>query len=90
MAMASKKDTRICVIGAGPTGLCALRHLREKFCNIVAFEQMQQLGGLWVYSDKTGFDEDGVRVHSSMYKNLRYETKTIRSSKCNDAHVHEH
>ena len=66
------KNTRVCVIGAGPTGLCALRRLREKFCNIVAFEQMEQLGGLWVYSDKTGFDEDGVYVYWSMYKNLRY------------------
>ena len=72
--MTSFKDTRVCVIGTGPSGLCALRYLREKFCNIVAFEQMEQLGGLWVYSDKTGFDEDGVRVHSSMYKNLRYGT----------------
>ena len=61
----------VCVIGAGPSGLCALRHLKDKFSKVVAFEQGDQLGGLWVYTDKTGQDDDGVLVHSSMYKNLR-------------------
>lgn len=27
-------------------------------------------GGLWVYTDKSGTDEDGYPVHSSLYKNL--------------------
>ena len=69
--MTSQSTKSVCVIGAGPSGLCALRHLKDKFSKVVAFEQGDQLGGLWVYTDKTGEDDDGVLVHSSMYKNLR-------------------
>ena len=71
--MTSQSTKSVCVIGAGPSGLCALRHLKDKFSKVVAFEQGDQLGGLWVYTDQTGEDDDGVLVHSSMYKNLRFD-----------------
>lgn len=29
------------------------------------------IGGTWVYTDKTGKDEYGIPIHSSMYQNLR-------------------
>ena len=64
---------RVIVIGAGPAGLCALRHLKEKpeLYEPMAFEKMDCIGGNWVYSDETDLDENGFTMHSNVYKNLR-------------------
>jgi len=65
---------RVAVIGAGAAGLVALRHLRDHLDTFqpVAFEQTQQIGGTWVYSDEVGIDSStGRPVHSSMYRHLR-------------------
>ena len=70
----TKERTRICVVGAGAAGLCAARHLARNL-NAFAFrvfEKSADVGGTWVYSDRTGSDENGMPIHSSMYKNLRY------------------
>ncbi|OWF48026.1 flavin-containing monooxygenase FMO GS-OX5-like [Mizuhopecten yessoensis] len=63
---------RVAVIGAGAAGLCALRHLttRQYKFRAVCFEQNSRLGGTWIYTDKTGVDDHGLPIHSSMYKNL--------------------
>lgn len=70
--MASEKK-RIAVIGAGPAGLCTLKHLSQSSQDyeIVAFERNFWPGGLWVYTDMTGSDEYGVPIHSAMYKKLK-------------------
>ena len=72
--MASAK--RICIIGAGASGLCAARHIikmnellsftttEEEFIPVV-YEKNKQVGGTWIYTDDTT-----QNVHSSMYKNL--------------------
>ncbi|XP_020709860.2 flavin-containing monooxygenase FMO GS-OX5-like [Athalia rosae] len=65
---------RICVIGAGAAGLCALRHLVKDPDNFEfeAFEQFDHLGGTWVYTEHTGLDEKTLLpIHSSMYRDLR-------------------
>jgi cation diffusion facilitator CzcD-associated flavoprotein CzcO len=57
----------ICIVGAGSGGICAARRCHEeRFSKITVFEQSNTVGGLWNYTNETG-------VHSSMYKNLRYE-----------------
>mmetsp|Transcript_28137 Transcript_28137/g.24869 ORF Transcript_28137/g.24869 Transcript_28137/m.24869 type:complete len:115 (+) Transcript_28137:19-363(+) len=43
---------KVCIIGAGPTGLVALRHLKD-IATCTCFEIKDQVGGLWVYSDNT-------------------------------------
>ncbi|KJZ74233.1 hypothetical protein HIM_06464 [Hirsutella minnesotensis 3608] len=42
----------VAVIGAGPSGIAAARHLRSQgtFDRIVIFEQQHQVGGVWNYS----------------------------------------
>jgi len=65
-------STRLAVIGGGAAGLCAARH----FANLQSvvpcvFEQSDDLGGTWVYTDQTGSDSRGEPIHSSMYSNLR-------------------
>ena len=54
-------DSKIAVIGAGPSGITVLKNLNANgFTNITCFEMSDQIGGNWVYRDKTG--------HSSVFK----------------------
>jgi len=63
---------KIAIIGGGPAGLCAARHLY--FCQSdvklqpVIFEQQECIGGTWVYKDVENPNEE---VISSIYKNLK-------------------
>ena len=67
---------RIAIIGAGPSGLAQLRAFesaRRKGAaipDIVCFEKQEDWGGLWNYTWRTGLDEYGEPVHSSMYRYL--------------------
>lgn len=74
MATASRRRTRVAVIGAGPAGTAALRafhYAREhERCEVVCFEQQADLGGLWNFSWRTGIDGTGAPVHNGMYKHL--------------------
>lgn len=61
---------RVAIIGAGPAGLCAARHLlsiTERKFEPVVFEQRNCVGGTWVYEE---INED-QNVFSNMYKNLK-------------------
>lgn len=64
---------KIAVIGAGAAGLTATKRISEPGSGFecVTFELSDNVGGTWVYTDKTGKDEYGVPVHSSMYQGLR-------------------
>ncbi|GAQ82615.1 Flavin-binding monooxygenase family protein [Klebsormidium nitens] len=66
----------VCVIGAGAAGLVALKELREEGHQVTAFEQNEDIGGVWKYDpdtddDPLGIREDRKKVHSSMYASLR-------------------
>ncbi|CAL1685616.1 unnamed protein product [Lasius platythorax] len=67
-----EKKIKVCVIGAGAAGLCAIRHLAAnvKFETTV-YEQTNEIGGTWVYKEQIGLDANGLPIHSSMYQNLR-------------------
>jgi cation diffusion facilitator CzcD-associated flavoprotein CzcO len=50
--MTSPGDKRICVIGAGPCGLTALKNLLQAGCrNVVCYEQSSGIGGNWAFTD---------------------------------------
>ncbi|WP_095141844.1 flavin-containing monooxygenase [Legionella lansingensis] len=69
MMKISPNALKICIIGAGPSGIAAAKNLlQEGLYNITVFEKNSQLGGNWV------FDEENT--HSSIY-----ETTHIISSK---------
>lgn len=67
---------RVAIIGAGPSGLAALRAFGaarkagEKVPELVCFEKQATLGGMWNYTWRTGLDEYGEPVHASMYRFL--------------------
>lgn len=62
---------KVGVIGAGASGLCAIKYSLSFDCEVIAFERSDTLGGTWVYTDDVGKDKYGNDIHSSMYKNLR-------------------
>jgi trimethylamine monooxygenase len=67
---------RVAIIGAGPCGTAALRAFQsakkngQEIPEIVCFEKQSDWGGLWNYDWRTGLDEYGEPVHSSMYRYL--------------------
>ena len=67
---------RIAVIGAGPSGLAALRAFESarlagaEIPELVCFEKQEDWGGMWNYTWRTGLDEFGEPVHASMYRFL--------------------
>lgn len=65
--------TRIAIVGGGVAGLVVARHTAAQLdtYSVTLFEQTDEIGGTWVYTDETDVDKHGLPVHSSMYKNLR-------------------
>lgn len=62
---------KIAIIGGGAAGLAALRHSKDEGHDCVAYEKSGNVGGTWNYTDRTGVDEYGLPIHSSMYYGLR-------------------
>ncbi len=66
--MIRNNSARVCVIGAGPSGITAGKNLLQVGLeNFVIYEKSDQIGGNWVFSEKPG--------HSSVYET----THTISS-----------
>lgn len=66
---------RICVIGAGPSGLAATKTLREAGLDVTCFDGSPYIGGHWVIDNPTG--------RSSAYCSLRTNT-TKKMSRFSD------
>lgn len=67
---------KVAVIGAGISGLLAVRELQREAHRVVVFEKSQRLGGTWVYdprveADHLDLNPDRETVHSSLYYSLR-------------------
>ena len=72
---------KVAVIGAGAAGLCCARHL-SKYPELFQFrvlEKMHGIGGTWLYtpiersSNPLSDNSEQALVHSSVYKNLRWD-----------------
>lgn len=59
---------RVCVIGAGPSGITALKNLLDEGLEAVCYDRNDRVGGNWIYSEEPS--------HSSVF-----ETTHIISSK---------
>jgi cation diffusion facilitator CzcD-associated flavoprotein CzcO len=56
----------VCVVGAGPSGLVALKELRAVGLDAVAFEAQSGPGGLFVFRESEGLVWDTLRLTSSV------------------------
>lgn len=69
-------QTRIAVLGAGPSGLAQLRAFQtlrdsgQEIPEIVCYEKQADWGGMWRYNWETCTDRNGEPVHGSMYRFL--------------------
>lgn len=66
-----KSPISIAIIGAGASGLTTARHAIDQGHYVTVFEQNNELGGVWVYTDDVGKSKNGLKVHTAMYKGLR-------------------
>lgn len=71
------QNCRVCVIGAGVAGLSSARYLKEEGISFTVLECTQYVGGTWRYDPRVGYDENGLVLHTSMYKHLRYVYKLV-------------
>jgi cation diffusion facilitator CzcD-associated flavoprotein CzcO len=53
---------RVCVIGAGPSGIAAAKNAVQFGFDVVVFEKNNRVGGNWVFDADTG--------HSSVYERV--------------------
>jgi len=60
-----KPGQRVCIIGAGPSGLTACKEMLAAGLEPTLFEQTDQVGGNWVYREETS--------HSSVYNCTRID-----------------
>ncbi|XP_053674895.1 senecionine N-oxygenase-like [Anopheles nili] len=65
------QQKRYCIIGAGISGICAAKTILESGGHVTIYEQTDQIGGTWVYTDVIGNDRFGLPIHTSMYQGLR-------------------
>jgi len=59
---------KVCVIGAGPSGITAIKNLVDQGIEVVAYDRNNEVGGNWIFSENES--------HSSVF-----ETTHIISSK---------
>ncbi|CAN6222153.1 unnamed protein product [Urochloa humidicola] len=72
----SKKKKKVCVVGAGVSGLVSARELRREGHDVTVMEKSAGVGGQWLYDPATdGGDTLGTAgAHSSIYASLRLNT----------------
>lgn len=60
------KVQRIAVIGAGPAGLSAAKHLIGRGFDVTVYEKGSEVGGLWVYDNDNGIGAayQSLRINS--------------------------
>lgn len=61
----------VAVIGAGPSGIVSAKYAIEQGFKVTVYEQGEEVGGVWVYTDQIGKDKFGNEIHTALYKGLR-------------------
>ena len=46
---------RVCIIGAGPSGIAAAKNCRQAGLDFVVFEKNDKVGGNWVFNSKSSW-----------------------------------
>lgn len=61
----------VAIIGAGSSGLVSAKYSLDHGFDVTVYEQNEQLGGIWWYTNETGVNQYGLEIHSPMYTKLR-------------------
>lgn len=61
----------VAIIGAGPSGIVSAKYAIEQGFKVTVYEQGEEVGGVWVYTDRIGKDKFGNEIHTALYKGLR-------------------
>ena len=60
------KNSKVAIIGAGPSGLSAAKHILDQgIANLVVYEKANEIGGIWRYTSPS------EKHTTPMYKNLK-------------------
>ncbi|XP_053382876.1 senecionine N-oxygenase-like [Mercenaria mercenaria] len=73
MIRMSKQKPRVCIIGAGPSGMSTIYQIKllaPGDIDFECYEKQKTWGGQWNYTWRTGADEYGEHIHCCMYRNL--------------------
>ena len=62
-------DKRVCIIGAGPSGIAAAKVLKENNISFDCFEKGSKIGGVWRFNNDNGL--------SAAYKSLHINTNRM-------------
>ncbi|NOZ97674.1 MAG: NAD(P)-binding domain-containing protein [Gammaproteobacteria bacterium] len=62
---------KVCIIGAGPSGIAAAKNCKQYGLDFDIFEKNDKVGGNWVFNSKTG--------HSSVYENTHIISSKLPS-----------
>ena len=65
-------DKKICVIGAGPSGITAIKNIVEAGFNVKAFDFNSDVGGNWIYNENES--------HSSVFETTHIIRRKINSN----------
>lgn len=63
--------SNVAIIGAGASGLTSAKYALAHGYNVTIYEQTEQIGGIWWYTNQTGKDQYGNNIYSPMYQGLR-------------------
>jgi hypothetical protein len=72
------QQKRICVIGAGPSGITALKNLRDEGLAAVVYDRNHEVGGNWIYTENESHSSVFDTTHIISSKTLsQYEDFTF-------------
>jgi cation diffusion facilitator CzcD-associated flavoprotein CzcO len=83
------------VVGAGAAGLVAARELRKEGHNVVVFEQQDQLGGTWLYTDQVSCVAPGGNIVFDLFLTtcvhwLKHNSTFVACFQCCLSTIHHH
>ncbi|KAG8169533.1 hypothetical protein KVR01_000278 [Diaporthe batatas] len=65
----AQQGSKVCVIGAGPLGLMAVKNMKEAGLDVTCFEARSWIGGIWKYSDDESLSVASTTIfNSSKYR----------------------
>src|SRR3712207_9371398 len=59
----ARKLPRVCVIGAGSSGIAAVKALHQRGFDVTCFEKSNRVGGNWVFRNKNGMSSSYSTLH---------------------------